>query len=191
MTGQDEGELRSELVRTCRALSDRGLVRGTSGNVSQRVRDGILVSPTGIAYEAMSPDQVVKLRWDGSFDGDILPTSEWHFHLALLKQRGEFNAVVHTHSPYATAVSVLERDIPAIHYRIAVAGGPSIRCASYATFGTEALADATLVAMEGRRACLLAHHGVVAAHPRSCQRSGGRRSGGLRASGAHCPGNGS
>lgn len=159
-----EARQRQDLVATCRAMQAKGLATGTSGNISTRSGDGFLISPTGIAYDALGPEQVVRMRWDGSFDGDILPSSEWRFHADILRSRPELNAVVHTHSPRATAVSILRRDIPAIHYRIAATGGADIRCTPYATFGTQELADLAVAAMQGRRACLLGHHGVIAAH---------------------------
>lgn len=160
----NEAELRLDLVRTCRAMQDKGLSKGTSGNISVRSGDGFLISPTGIAYEDLRADQVVRMRWDGSFDGTVLPSSEWRFHADILRNRAELNAVVHTHSLNATAVSILGRAIPPIHYLIAAAGGEDIRCAPYATFGTQALADLAVAALRGRRACLLAHHGMIAAH---------------------------
>jgi L-fuculose-phosphate aldolase len=141
-----------------------GLIKGTSGNISVRAGDGFLISPTGVPYEVLTPDQIVPMHWDGTFDGEVLPSSEWRFHRDILQSRSDLNAVVHTHSPQATAVSILGHAIPPIHYRIAAAGGPDIRCAGYATFGTQELADLALKALEGRRACLLAHHGVIAAH---------------------------
>lgn len=161
---KEEAELRSALVEACRTMLRRGLIKGTSGNISVRTGNGLLISPTGIPYDVLSADQIVAMRWDGSFDGDVLPSSEWRFHRDILRSRADLNAVVHTHSPQATAVSVLGRSIPPIHYRIAAAGGPDIRCSGYATFGTQELADMALKALEGRRACLLAHHGVIAAH---------------------------
>jgi L-fuculose-phosphate aldolase len=112
----------------------------------------------------MEPDQIVKMSWSGNHEGKVLPSSEWRFHRDILVDRPDLNAIVHTHSPYATAVSVLERGIPAIHYRIAALGGPDIRCAPYALFGSQDLADLAVVAMRDRRACLLAHHGVIAGH---------------------------
>jgi L-fuculose-phosphate aldolase len=112
----------------------------------------------------MQPEQIVALAWDGSFAGEMLPTSEWRFHRDILHRRPELNAVVHTHSRHATAMSILGLDIPAVHYSIAGAGGPDIRCSGYATFGTQDLSDLALAAMQDRRACLLAHHGVIAAH---------------------------
>lgn len=155
--------LRAELVETCREMARLGLTRGTSGNVGVRSGDGFLVSPTGVPYAELQPEQVVRMAFDGSHEGEFLPSSEWRFHRDILAARPDLHAVVHTHSTHATAIAVLGRDIPAIHYDIAAAGGPTIRCAPYATFGTEALARGVLTALKDRRACLLAHHGVVAA----------------------------
>ena len=159
----DVQALREAVVQTCRDKSRLGVAKGTSGNVGVRHGEGFLISPTGIAYEQMRPEQVVQVFWDGSFEGQTLPSSEWRFHRDILFHRREFNAVVHTHSMHATALSIHARGIPAIHYRIAAAGGPDIRCAEYATFGEQALSDNALKAMQGRKACLLAHHGVIAA----------------------------
>jgi L-fuculose-phosphate aldolase len=156
--------IRAEIVEALRSLAGLGLNRGTAGNVSVRGEGGFYVSPTGMGYTGMQPEHIVFVRWDGSFDGDVLPSSEWRFHRDVLRERAEFNAVVHTHSPHATAVSVLGHDIPAIHYMVTAAGGNSIRCAGYATFGTAALGEAILVALRDRRACLMAHHGMLAAH---------------------------
>ncbi|MDX6751169.1 class II aldolase/adducin family protein [Geminicoccaceae bacterium 1502E] len=159
-----ELRLREELIEVCRAMNRLGISRGTSGNVSVRHGSGLLISPTGIAYDALRPEHVVQLDWEGSSAGDILPSSEWRFHRDILAARPDLDAIVHTHSVHATALAIMGRDIPAIHYMIAAAGGPDIRCAPYATFGTQELADAALQALEGRRACLLAHHGVIAGH---------------------------
>ena len=164
MTAENATALRQALVDTCRRMQDSGLVKGTSGNVSVRCGERFLISPTGVPYEVLQPEHVVEMDFDGGFGGDILPSSEWRFHRDILATRPEFNAVVHTHSTKATAVSILGHDIPAIHYRIAAVGGPDIRCSGYATFGTQELAEQALEAMEGRRACLLGHHGVIAAH---------------------------
>lgn len=158
-----EAALREELVDTCRGMVRLGLTRGTSGNVGVRCGDGFLVSPTGVPYDVLAPDQVVPMTFEGTHEGSFLPSSEWRFHRDILQARPELGAVVHTHSTHATAVAVLGRSIPAIHYDIAAAGGPTIRCAPYATFGTAELARNVLAALEDRRACLLAHHGVVAA----------------------------
>ena len=159
----DVQALREAVVQTCRDMSRLGVAKGTSGNVGVRHGEGFLISPTGSGYEQMRPEQVVQVFWDGSFEGQTLPSSEWRFHRDILFHRREFNAVVHTHSVHATALSIHARGIPAIHYRIAAAGGSDIRCAEYATFGEQALSDNALKAMQGRKACLLAHHGVIAA----------------------------
>lgn len=153
---------RSSIVAALQSMASLGINKGTSGNVSVRGEAGFYVSPTGIAYAGMTPDQIVHMSWDGSHEGDILPSSEWRFHRDILQARPELNAVVHTHSTRATAVSILERDIPAIHYVVAAAGGNDIRCARYETFGTAELSRAVLVALQDRRGCLLAHHGSIA-----------------------------
>jgi len=163
MTFGDEA-LRVELIDSCREMNRRGITRGTSGNISVRSGDGFLISPTGIAYDDLTPDLIVHMQMDGTFAGEVLPSSEWRFHRDVLQQRPEFNAVVHTHSIHATAMAIMGLDIPAIHYSIAAVGGPDIRCARYATFGSQELAEAALDALRDRWACLLAHHGVITAH---------------------------
>lgn len=163
MTKEDLA-LRTELIEACRSMNSLGINKGTAGNISVRHGDGFLISPTGIPYDKLTPEHVVAMNWDATFAGDVLPSSEWRFHRDILRARPDLNAVVHTHSTHATAVSILGRNIPAVHYAIAAAGGPSIRCAPYELFGTQALADRVLEALEGRRACLMAHHGVIAAH---------------------------
>jgi len=163
MSGGDVA-LRNALIETCQAMNRLQINKGTSGNVSVRVDGGFLISPTGIAYDKLTPDRVVPMRMDGTFDGDVLPSSEWRFHRDILHTRPDLNAIVHTHSTHATALAIMGMGIPALHYSIAAVGGHDIRCARYATFGTQELSDAALAAMDGRRACLLAHHGVIAAH---------------------------
>lgn len=142
-------------------MNDCGINQGTSGNVSVRVDDGFLVTASGVAYEAMKPEHVVEVTLEGGYFGGFLPSSEWRMHLDIYRTRPEAGAVVHVHSPYATALSCLGEDIPAFHYMIAVAGGDTIRCADYATFGTEALSANMLEALAGRKACLLANHGMI------------------------------
>jgi L-fuculose-phosphate aldolase len=154
---------RRAIIEACRNMNRLGLVKGTSGNISFRAGDGLLISPTGMEYDALEPRHIVPLRWDGSFEGAVEPSSEWRFHRDLLLARPDLNAVVHTHSKHATAVGILGRDIPAIHYIIAAAGGHDVRCAPYETFGTPELAARVVTAMEGRLACLLAHHGAITA----------------------------
>ncbi len=155
--------LRAALIEGCRELPRRGLVCGTSGNVSVR-RDArrFFVSPSGMPYEAIQPEDVPLVELDGRWFGRRRPSTEWRFHRDILARRPEVGAIVHTHSPRATALACAGRSIPAFHYMVAVAGGTDIRCAPYHTFGTQALSDAALAALEGRKACLLANHGVIA-----------------------------
>ena len=161
----DGSALRRGLIDTCRAMDRLGLTRGTSGNVSVRCGDGFLISPTGIPCDALTPDQIVPMDFDGRHAGAVLPSSEWRFHRDILRRRPDVGAVVHTHSPHAPAVAVLRLSHPARHYSVAEARGTDVRCAPYALFGTQALSDAALEALDGRRACLLAHHGVIACGP--------------------------
>lgn len=157
-------KLRQKLVRTYKRLISLGLNRGTSGNCSVRIEsgDGLLITPSGVPVDRLSPASIVEMRWDGHVAGEGTPSSEWRFHLDILKHRPDVNAVVHTHSIAATAISCLRKDIPAFHYMIAVAGGDSIRCAPYALFGSQELSEAALIALDGRKACLLANHGLIA-----------------------------
>jgi len=157
-----EFDLRAQVVATAREMNACGLNRGTSGNVSARCNDGFLVTPSGLAYAAMGPQDIVAMTLDGEARGALTPSSEWRFHRALYVARPELGAVVHAHSPFATTLACLGRDIPAFHYMVAVAGGNNIRCAAYATFGTQLLAEHALAALQGRDACLLANHGMIA-----------------------------
>lgn len=158
----NEAALRSELVRTAKKLDTQGLNRGTSGNVSVRCADGFLITPSGMGAEGLSEDDIMFVDFAGQARGRWQPSSEWLFHRDIYVQRPEFGAVVHTHSIAATALACLRKEIPPFHYMIALAGGDSIRCAPYATFGTQALSDAALVALRERKACLLANHGMIA-----------------------------
>ncbi len=155
--------LRKAVIAACRALSRRGLSHGTSGNISvRRDQQHFFVSPTGMAYNALVPDDVPLMDLDGRWFGRCRPSSEWRFHRDILKSRDDVGAVVHTHSRYATALACTARGIPAFHYMVAVAGGLDIRCAPYHTFGTQELSNAALAALNGRRACLLENHGIIA-----------------------------
>jgi L-fuculose-phosphate aldolase len=161
----DELSLREEVIATARAMNARNLNRGKSGNVSARTHAGFLVTPTGVAYESMRAEDIVAMSLDGTAQGARAPSSEWRFHRDIYAARAEVRATVHAHSPFATTLACLGRGIPAFHYMIAVAGGSDIRCAPYATFGTQALSDHALLALEGRKACLLANHGMIAVGP--------------------------
>jgi L-fuculose-phosphate aldolase len=125
----------------------------------------MLITPTSTPYEAMQPEQIVFMDLDGSFDAKQRPSSEWRFHRDILKARPEVNAVVHAHPPYATILAIMGMEIPSVHYMIACAGGDTIRCAPYATFGTQELSQHAVSALEDRSACLLAHHGMIAIGP--------------------------
>lgn len=153
---------REQLLGVMQKLLQCGLNRGTSGNASVRVKNGILLTPTGMDVEDMIASDMVFMNEDGEYEGDRKPTSEWMFHLDILKQRPEIGAVIHTHSMFATTLACLRKDVPPFHYMIAVSGGDSIRCAPYALFGSEALSKSALSALERRRACLLANHGMIA-----------------------------
>lgn len=155
-------EQRREIVAVARALDDAGLVPSKSGNVSCRVAGGFLITPSGVPYRQMEPGQVVALDSSGEVvEGGLRPSSEWPMHAAIYAHRPEVAAIVHTHSPRATALACARFGIPAFHYMIALAGG-DIRCMPYATFGTDELAENAVCGLEGRRAVLLSNHGVVA-----------------------------
>ena len=164
-----EAALREALVATARQLDALGLNRGTAGNVSVRRAgadaDGYLITPTGMPPTSIRAADVVAMPIDGDAPVDAAsrrPSSEWRFHRDLYRARRDAGAIVHTHSPFATTLACLGRDIPPFHYMVARAGGRDIRCAAYATFGTQALSDAAVAAMSDRRACLLARHGMIA-----------------------------
>lgn len=155
-------KLRREIIATALAMNELRINRGKSGNVSARVAGGFLVTPSGLAYESTQPEDIVAVSLDGKATGRRAPSSEWRFHRDIYAARPEVGGIVHAHSSFATTLACLGRGIPAFHYMIAVAGGPDIRCAPYATFGTQELSDVALAALEGRRACLLANHGMIA-----------------------------
>ena len=156
-------KLQEALISACRELARLGLTHGTSGNISLR-RDArqFFVSPTGMRYDVLEADDIPLVDLDGRWFGRRVPSSEWRFHRDIFKSRDDVGAIVHTHSTHATALACTGRGIPAFHYMVAVAGGTDIRCAPYYTFGTQALSDAAVAALQGRRACLLANHGVIA-----------------------------
>ena len=153
---------RRAVIAAARSLVDLGLTQNTSGNVSLRDGDGFLVTPTGMPAPLLRPADIVAMDFAGNSRGRRLPSSEWRFHRDIMAARPDVQAVVHAHAPYSTALSCLRRGIPAFHYMVAVAGGDSIRCGRYATFGTQALSRAAIAALRGRRACLLANHGLIA-----------------------------
>lgn len=151
------------LVAACARKSVAlGLNQGTSGNVSARSREGFVITPSGRDMTDLEVRDMVMLDMDGQAPEGQKPSSEWRFHRDIYAAFPDARAVVHAHSPFAVALACLRRDIPPFHYMVAMAGGTDIRCAPYATFGTQALSDAVIAALEGRRACLMANHGLVA-----------------------------
>ena len=164
----DEASLRREVVRAARRMNELGINQGTSGNISIRCGDRMLITPSATPYEEMQPEDLASMPLEGergAWSGPLPPSTEWRFHLDILRARPDAGAVVHTHAAYCTALSILRREIPAVHYMIAAFGGPTIRCASYAVFGTEELAVAALQALRDRQACLLANHGMIVVGP--------------------------
>jgi L-fuculose-phosphate aldolase len=162
---RDETNKRQAIIDACRRMNALGINQGTSGNISVRHGDGLLITPTSVPYEVMTPDQVVFMGLDGSYAKNQRPSSEWRFHLDILRSRSEVEAVVHAHPTYCTILAIMGLEIPPIHYMIAVAGGGNIRCGPYATYGTPELSAHALKALEGRQACLLDHHGMIAIGP--------------------------
>lgn len=157
--------MRDALVRAARALQAAGLNHGSAGNLSVRTGDGMLITPTGLATAGLEAAQMVSLSLDGSAaPGQLRPSSEWRFHAAVYVRRPDVGAVVHTHSPHATALACMRLPLPPLHYTIALSGRDTLPCADYAPFGTQALADAVVAALgEHGRACLMANHGLLVA----------------------------
>ena len=159
----NDKKLRQRIIETAKQSNVSGLSYGTSGNLSARTLQGYLITPTGIPYQQLNEADIVKMDLQGNVvESDLKPSSEWHFHQDIYLAREEVNAIVHVHSAYATGLACTRQDIPAFHYMVARAGGDSIRCAEYATFGTEALSQNVVKALQGRNACLLANHGMIA-----------------------------
>jgi L-fuculose-phosphate aldolase len=153
--------LRNQLLETARRMNASGINSGTAGNLSARLDDGMLITPSGMDYAAMQAADLVTVSAGGEWAEGCRPSSEWRFHRDIYRAFPEAQAIVHAHPVHCTALACLRRSIPAFHYTVAIAGGEDIRCAEYATFGTQQLSDHVLRALEGRRACLLANHGLV------------------------------
>jgi len=153
--------LRRQLIGTAIAMNASGLNQGTSGNLSIRCDEGFLITPSGMDYAVLKTDDIVSMDLDGNPRGARKPSSEWRFHAAIYRHRPEANAVLHAHPVHCSALACLGKGIPAFHYMVAIAGGRDIRCADYATFGTPELSDNVIAALAGRKACLMAHHGLT------------------------------
>jgi len=161
---QAERQLREAIIAKCRWMNASGLNQGTSGNISARYQDRMLITPSAIAYDAMMPDIIASmpLEGGGDWDGPLKPSTEWRFHFDIMRARPDVGGIVHTHSTYATVLAIARKSIPACHYMIAAFGGTDIRCAGYARFGTQELSDLALTALDQRNGCLLANHGMIA-----------------------------
>ena len=158
----NEQSLRESVISYCLKMNASGINQGTSGNISVRFEDGLLISPTSIAYEDLTPSDIVFIDAEGGFHGTRKPSSEWRFHYDILRTRADVNALIHTHPTYCTILAILGKSIPAMHYMICVAGGTDIRCSPYALYGTQELSELAATALEDRLACLLGHHGMIA-----------------------------
>jgi L-fuculose-phosphate aldolase len=154
-------ELRQQLIDTALAMNASGVNQGTSGNLSVRCENGMLITPSGMDYADLSLDDIVCMGFEGNHEGIRKPSSEWQFHAAIYQQREEAHAILHAHPVNCAALACLGKGIPAFHYMVAVAGGRNIRCADYATFGSHELSENVLAAMQDRKACLMSHHGLT------------------------------
>jgi L-fuculose-phosphate aldolase len=162
---RDERALRAAIVAKARWMNAAGLNQGTSGNISARYKDVLLITPSATPYDAMTPETIAAMPLDGehgAWSGPLTPSTEWRFHLDITRSRPDVGAIVHTHSTYATVLAIARKEIPACHYMIAAFGGATIRCAGYARYGTQELSNLALKALEGRHGCLLANHGMLA-----------------------------
>lgn len=161
-----EDDARQQLVDAMRALDARGLNRGTSGNLSLRFGSGMFVTPSGVTPDRLTPELMVFVDGDGSVaEGSARPSSEWRMHMGLYRRRGDANAIVHCHARHSTILACAHREIPPLHYMVAVSGGASVPVAPYATFGSEELAEGVVRTLDGRLACLMANHGLIALGP--------------------------
>ncbi len=165
MVTGEERAARESIVNACRRMNGLGINQGTSGNISVRWAGGLLISPSGVDYDDLTPEQVVFIDYDGNYEGDIRPSSEWRFHARIMAQKPEVGSVVHTHATYCTTLAIRGMAIPSVHYMVAAAGGEDIPCVPYTTFGTVKLADMVIEALSNRAACLLANHGMIATGP--------------------------
>ena len=154
-------DLQEQVLATAQAMNSQGLNQGTSGNVSVRDGAGFWITPSALPYDRCQPNDVVWVERSGKSRGKRKPSSEWRMHADIYRSYPQAGAILHAHSPYCSTLSCLERSIPAFHYMVAIAGGTSIRCAPYATFGTQALSDTVVEALRDRSAALLGHHGMV------------------------------
>jgi L-fuculose-phosphate aldolase len=162
---REERQLREAIIAKCRWMNASGLNQGTSGNVSARYRDRMLITPSATPYDAMKPEMIASMPLEGAYgewEGPLQPSTEWRFHLDIMHARPDVGGIVHTHSTYATVLAIARKPIPACHYMMAAFGGTDIRCGGYARYGTKELSEQAIAALEGRNGCLLANHGMIA-----------------------------
>ncbi|MFO1123983.1 MAG: class II aldolase/adducin family protein [Methylocystis sp.] len=159
----NECDARAAIVDAAQELERLGLNHGSAGNLSLRVGDVAFVTPSGVPSRELSPASIARmpLTGEGDFEGPLPPSSEWRFHLDIYNARPDVNAVVHMHSPYATTIATLRREIPAVHYMIAAFGGPTVRCVDYAPYGTAELSQLVVAGLKDRDGVLLANHGAI------------------------------
>ena len=156
-------KLKSEIIKFSKLLNSRKLSALRSGNISVRFKKGFLITPSGKKYSSLKNKDIVYVSLNGKFDKKLgIPSSEWKFHQDIYINKEEANAIVHSHSTNATALSVHKKSIPAFHYMVALAGGNDIKCANYATYGTRKLSVNILKALKNRKACLISNHGQIA-----------------------------
>src|SRR5215469_6178642 len=162
---REERQLREAIIAKCRWMNASGLNQGTSGNISARYKDRMLITPSATSYEAMKPEMIASMPLEGEYGawtGPLKPSTEWRFHLDIMRARPDAGDIVHTQSTYATVLAIARKPIPACHYMVAAFGGNDSRCAGYARYGTKELSELALAALEGRNGCLLANHGMIA-----------------------------
>jgi L-fuculose-phosphate aldolase len=160
-----ETKLRKDIIERCRHMNALGLNQGTSGNISARYKNVMLITPSATSYDAMEPEMIATMPLKGEYgewEGPLKPSTEWRFHLDIMRERVDVGAIVHAHPIFATSLAILRKSIPACHYMIAAFGGTDIRCSGYASYGTKELSFLALKALEGRNGCLLANHGMIA-----------------------------
>jgi L-fuculose-phosphate aldolase len=160
----NEKELRQAIIAACKELERLGVNQGTAGNVSVRIDDHLLITPSGVPYDQMAPESIARMPLQGEYgawEGPLRPSSEWRMHLDIMLARPDARAIIHTHSMYATTLAMLRKPIPAAHYMIAAFGGPSVRCTDYAPYGTKELSDLAVEGLTERSGVLLGNHGMI------------------------------
>ncbi len=170
LSRKEEKQARQNIVAACRAMNATGINQGAAGNVSLRFGGSMLITPSGVDYEALAPEMIIAMDLsaeEAARDAKtgLRASSEWRFHRDILRARSDVGAVVHTHAPYATVLSMLRRPIPASHYMIAAFGGAQVECTDYAAFGTQELSDLALRGLGPRLGVLLGSHGMIAVGP--------------------------